>query len=322
MASRVRAPRATALALTAPGPEPDEAARPVGAWRRLLKDPAAMAGAVVALLFILLAVFAPAICAINGVDPYTYHVDLLDGSGVPVGRFGGASAAHWFGVEPLTGRDLFAIVAYGARTSLPIGVGATALSVTIGVAMGTVSGYLGGLVDMLLSRFTDLMIAFPSLIFMIALSALVPPSFPKPVFMVLIIGLFSWPSMARVTRGQTLSFRNRSFVMAARAIGSRSGTVLATQILPNIAPTIIVIATMGIPGAITAEAALSFLGIGIAPPTPSWGRAIASAVAWIRVDPWFLLAPGLALFLVTLAFNLFGDGLRDVLDPKLAKRAS
>jgi len=298
------------------------ATKSAGVARRLLRDPGAVIGAVITTLFILLAIFAPWLSGLTGNDPYTYHIDLLNGSGVPLGHLGGMSASHWLGVEPLTGRDMFSIVAYGARISLVIGVGATCLSLLVGTILGIVAGYWGGIVDTLLSRFTDLMLAFPALIFMIALSALVPTTFPKYVFMILIIGLFSWPAMARVARGQTMSLRNRSFVQAARAIGSRPLTILASQILPNLVPTIIVIGTMGIPGAIGSEAGLSFLGIGIAPPTPSWGRSIATAVNWIRVDPWYLLAPGLALFLVTLALNLFGDGLRDVLDPKLARRSS
>jgi len=298
------------------------AAKSAGVFRRLLRDPGAVVGAVITALFVFLAVFAPWLSGLTGNDPYTYNINLLNDSGVPVGPFGGMSARHWLGVEPLTGRDMFSIVAFGARISLVIGVGATCLSLLVGTIMGIVAGYWGGIVDTILSRFTDLMIAFPSLIFMIALSALVPTTFPKYIFMILIIGLFSWPAMARVARGQTMSFRNRSFVQAARAIGSRPLTILVSQILPNLVPTIIVIGTMGIPGAIGSEAGLSFLGIGIAPPTPSWGRAIATAVAWIRVDPWYLLAPGLALFLVTFALNLFGDGLRDTLDPKLARRAS
>jgi peptide/nickel transport system permease protein len=293
---------------------------PGGALRRLLSDRWAVAGAVIVLGFVLLAVFAPLLTGITHHDPYTYDVDALSPSGVPLGGLGGVSGSHWLGVEPQTGRDLFAIVAYGARTSLLVGLGATAVAVVLGTTLGVLAGFRGGVVDLLLSRFTDLMIAFPSLIFMIALGALVPTSFPKQLFMILVIGVFGWPSLARVARGQTLALRNRAFVVAADAIGARPGHILRTQILPNLASTITVIATMSIPGAITTEAALSFLGIGVPPPTPSWGRAISSAVAWIHVDPSYLLAPGLALFLVTLALNLLGDGLRDAFDPRLARR--
>jgi peptide/nickel transport system permease protein len=296
------------------------AIRRSGAFARLLADRWAMAGAGVAVAFVLLAIFAPAISGINGNDPYTYDLGALTGSGVPRGAFGGVSASHWLGVEPQTGRDLFAIVAYGARISLLVGVGATLVATLIGTALGVFAGYSGGLIDTLLSRFTDLTIAFPQLIFMIALGALVPTSFPKQFFMIAVIGLFGWPTVARVVRGQTMALRNRSFVVAARAIGAGPGHILRTEILPNLASTITVIATMSIPGAIGTEAALSFLGIGVPPPTPSWGREISSAIAWVAVDPWYLAAPGLALFLVTLALNAVGDGLRDAFDPRLTGR--
>lgn len=296
------------------------AAKRSGALGRLLADRWAMTGAAVALAFVLLAIFAPLLSGITHNDPYTYHTGLLAGSGVPNGALGGVSGSHWLGVEPQTGRDLFSIVAYGARISLLVGVGATVVATAIGTTLGVVAGYSGGLVDTLLSRFTDLTIAFPQLIFMIALGALVPASFPKQYFMIGVIGVFGWPSVARVVRGQTKVLRTRSFVVAAQAVGATRRHILRTQILPNLGSTITVIATMSIPGAIGTEAALSFLGVGVPPPTPSWGREISSAIAWVSVDPWYLAAPGLALFLVTLALNTFGDGLRDALDPRMAGR--
>jgi peptide/nickel transport system permease protein len=314
---------ATESTSSAPAQTPAEVvagARRSGSATRLVADRWAMTGAAVAVAFVALAVFAPLLSGINGNDPYTYHLGLLAGSGVPKGALGGVSPAHWLGVEPQTGRDLFAIVAYGARVSLLVGVGATLLATLFGTAIGVFAGYSGGPLDTLLSRFTDLTIAFPQLIFMIALGALVPASFPKQFFMIFVIGVFGWPPVARVVRGQTLALRNRSFVVAARAIGASPLHILRTEILPNLGSTITVIATMLIPGSIGTEAALSFLGIGIQPPTPSWGREISSAIAWVAVDPWYLAGPGLALFGVTLALNAFGDGLRDALDPRMAGR--
>jgi peptide/nickel transport system permease protein len=290
------------------------------AWARLLGNRWAIIGGVVALLFVLLAVLAPLFTAIPGTDPYTYDIHSLDDSGVPVGSLGGITSEHWLGVEPQTGRDLFAIVAFGARTSLLVGLGATVVAIMLGTVIGVCAGFFGGIVDAALSRFTDLMLAFPALVFMLALAALVPDRFPKQLFMILVIGVFGWPGLARITRGLTLTLRHRSFVLAAAAVGAGPWHILRTEILPNLASTITVVATMSIPGAVTTEAALSFLGIGVPPPMPSWGRIISSAVSWVQVDPWYLLSAGVPLLLVTLGLNLFGDGLRDALDPRLAGR--
>jgi peptide/nickel transport system permease protein len=291
-------------------------ASPLGGWARLRTDRWAMTGAGVTLAFIIVAIFAPEISSLAGVDPYTYHINALFSNGLPRGSLGGVSGSHLLGVEPSTGRDLFAIVVYGTRTSLLIGFASTFLAALIGTTVGLLAGFRGGAVDVGLSRFTDLMIAFPQLIFMIALQALVPTSFPKELFMIGVIAVFGWFSMARVVRAQTIALRNRSFVLAAEAVGAGSWHMLRTEILPNLVSTITVIATMTVPAAIGTEAALSFLGIGVQPPTPSWGREISSAIDWVAVDPWYLLAPGLALFLVTLSLNTFGDGLRDAFDPR------
>lgn len=291
-----------------------------GLTRALAHDPWAVASVVVIVVFLLAAGCADALTALTGNDPYTYHQDLLDSRGQPLGFGGGISADHWFGVEPLTGRDLFAIVVYGARVSLLIGISATALSVFIGVIVGTVTGYFGGWTDRIGSRFVDVMFGFPVLVFLIALMAIVPSDLPRPPFIVLVIGVFGWPGISRIVRGQVLALRGRDFVIAARAMGAPAWRVVLSQVLPNIVSTIVVISTILLPGMIATEAVLSFLGVGVAPPTPSWGRTIADAVLWVRTSPMYLAFPAAALFLITLAFNVFGDALRDALDPRTARR--
>ncbi|GAA4162907.1 ABC transporter permease [Gryllotalpicola daejeonensis] len=289
-------------------------------WGHLRRDPWALGGLIVVAIYVLAAIFAPLITAINGQDPYSYHLHALDDSGAPKGFGGGISWQHWFGVEPLTGRDLFAIVVYGSRLSLTVGVLATAVSVAIGVTVGLTAGYFGGWYDRIASRVVDVMLGFPSLVFMISLTAIVAAAFPRPVLMVLVIGFFGWPAVARVVRGQALSIRRRTFVVASEAMGAGDGHVLWRQLLPNVGATIIVYATILVPSMIGTEAALSFLGVGVPPPTPSWGRAIGDAVAWFSTDPAYLAFPGGALFLITLALNAFGDGLRDALDPRVNRR--
>jgi peptide/nickel transport system permease protein len=284
--------------------------------RRLVKDRWAVAGAAIVLFLLAVAVFAPLLAKLEGHDPYTYDLSALADTGLPLGSGGGISGGHWFGVEPQTGRDLFAIVVTGTRTSFLVGLAATALSVVIGVLAGMTAGYFGGWYDRVLSRIIDVLFGFPWLIFVIALGAIAPARFPRQLLLILVIGLFGWPGIARVIRGQTMALKQRTFVVAATALGAGPGHLLRRQYLPNLTSTIIVYSTITIPGMIGAEAALSFLGVGVPPPTPAWGRTIGDAIAWVQTDPMFLVFPGAALFLATLAFNLFGDGLRDALDPR------
>ncbi|GAA3621434.1 ABC transporter permease [Kineosporia mesophila] len=288
--------------------------------RQFLADRWAVAGGVVVAGFLLVAATASALTAVEGQDPYTYHLDALDDTGRPVGFGGGISGTHWFGVEPLTGRDLFAIVTHGAQTSLTVGLAATVIAMLIGVLVGVTAGFFGGWYDRLVSRAIDVLYGFPYLVFMIALGAVVSAKFPRTWLVVLVIGAFGWPTVARVVRGQTLALKHRTFVVASTAMGAGPGHVLVRQILPHLGVTIIVYTTILIPGLIGVEAALSFLGVGVPAPTPSWGRSIGEGVGWVQTDPMFLVFPGGALFAITLAFNLLGDGLRDLLDPRSVRR--
>jgi peptide/nickel transport system permease protein len=278
----------------------------------------AFAGGGVVVVLVAAGVSAPLLTRIEGQNPYTYHLELLDDgrANVPRGALGGVSGAHWFGVEPLTGRDLFAIVLYGIRTSLLVGIVATAIAVVIGTAIGLLAGYFGGVTDAVLSRFTDVMFAFPSLIFMIALTALVPVSVPRVAVVIAVISLFGWTAIARVVRGQALSLANREFVLAARSLGAGPRWIITREILPNLTSIIVVFAALAIPAAVGTEAALSFLGVGIAPPAPDLGRSISDAIPWVQSDVMFLLFPAGLLFLAVLGFNLLGDGIRDALDPR------
>jgi peptide/nickel transport system permease protein len=292
------------------------------ALRRTLRtDRWAAAGAVTVIVLVIVALAAPLLAAIEGQNPYTYDLGVLDpNSGLPLGALGGVSGRHWFGVEPLTGRDLFSIVCYGARTSFLIGLTATVVSVVVGTLLGASAGYLGGWFNQAITWLTDVLLGFPYLVFMIALGAVAPASVPRPLLLILVIGFFGWPSVTRIVRSQTLVLRDRKFVASARAMGAGPWHVFRTELLPNLWAPVIVVATLNIPANIGFEAALSFLGAGIPPPTPSWGQSISVASDWIRTDPMFLLFPSVALFLATWSFNVFGDGLSEALDPRLAVR--
>jgi peptide/nickel transport system permease protein len=295
------------------------------AWRRLKRDKVALGGAVFLVFLILVAIFAPLIVKYLGDPPNEFHQNLIDTAGgtlAPKGAFGGMSWHHLMGVEPVNGRDIFSRVVYGARISLLIAIFATLLSVVIGTALGTMAGFFGGWVDALISRVMDVFLAFPLLVFAIALAGVFPDSAfgisgntLRIALLVFIIGFFNWPYIGRIIRGQTLSLREREFVDAARSLGARRPYIMFTELLPNLVAPILVYSTLLIPTNILFEAALSFLGVGIRPPTATWGGMISDAVVFYTL-PHFMLWPGLAIFTTVLAFNLFGDGLRDALDPR------
>ena len=294
-------------------------------WTRLKRDKVAIAGAVVVILLILMAIFAPLIVKALGDPPNEFHQDLIDTKGgtlAPLGTFGGISWHHLMGLEPVNGRDIFSRVVYGSRISLLIAFFATLLSVAIGTTMGIVAGFFGGWVDAVISRLMDIFLAFPLLVFAIALAGVMPDTAfglsgntLRVVLLIFIVGFFNWPYIGRIIRGQTLSLREREFVDAARSLGARRPYILFTEVLPNLLGPILVYSTLLIPTNILFEAALSFLGVGIRPPTASWGGMLSDAVTFYTM-PHFMLWPGLAIFVTVLSFNLFGDGLRDALDPR------
>lgn len=295
------------------------------AWRRLKRDKVAIAGALFLIFLVLVAIFAPLIVKLLGYPPNEFHQNLIDTEGgtlMPKGPYGGMSWDHLMGLEPVNGRDIFSRVVYGSRISLLIAFFATLLSVTIGSTLGVVAGFFGGSVDAFISRLMDMFLAFPLLVFAIALAGVFPDqafglkgNTLRIALLVFIIGFFNWPYIGRIVRGQTLSLRNREFVDAARSLGARRHYILFTELLPNLVAPILVYATLLIPTNILFEAALSFLGVGVRPPTATWGGMLSDAVTFYTT-PHFMLWPGLAIFATVLAFNLFGDGLRDALDPR------
>jgi peptide/nickel transport system permease protein len=282
------------------------------AWARLRRDPVAVTSAAVILVLVVLAVAAPLIASITGHGPAQQFRDTgLTPDGLPVppsGRF-------WFGTDNL-GRDVFVRVVYGTRISLLVGVLSTLLAVAAGLIVGLVAGYFGGAVDTTLARFMDVVLSFPFLLFAIALVSIVGPSLTVAI---LVIAFFSWAAVGRIVRGQTLSIREREYVQAARSLGASDLRIMFVDVLPNLIAPVIVYATLLIPLAIVFEATLSFLGLGVVPPTPTWGNMLADSLQYYQVAWWFVLFPGLALLITTLAFNLLGDAVRDALDPRGAR---
>ncbi|MFD3445848.1 ABC transporter permease [Microbacteriaceae bacterium 4G12] len=310
-------PSDLAVQVTRPGVSPQGGApRPAGRIVSALRSsPSVLLSAAFLVFVVLLALAAPLLVGLVGWGPYDFDKNAIDSDlgGIPRGALGGVSAEHWFGVEPQNGRDIFIRIAFGAQVSLLIAVSATIMSMILGVGLGVLAGYHGGWVDQVISRVMDFLMAFPSLIFMIALLSALPAG-NRPVLLVIVLSIFSWPYTARVIRGQTMTLRNREFVEAAVASGANSARIVFREVLPNLRGTIIVLATLAVPGFIGTEAGLSFLGVGVTPPTPSWGQMIATAVGWYAVDPMYFLIPGTFLFLTVLSFTILGDHLRKQLD--------
>jgi peptide/nickel transport system permease protein len=291
-------------------------------WSRIRQDKAAMAGAVVIVLLLLLAIFAGVIAHIVGHGPNDVYDNMTDDFGIPKGP----NHAFWFGADG-SGRDVFVRVIYGARISLLVAAMATTISMTIGVTVGVIAGYYRGVVDTIVSRLSDVVLALPQLLLAIGIAAACSVSAtgcldgwvqPGVKLVVFVISAFTWPYIARIVRSTTLSLREKEFVEAARSLGASDRRIIFREILPNLVAPITIWATLLIPANILFEAALSFLGIGVPVTTASWGSALSDAAAGglYRDAPWMMIFPGIFLVLTTLAFNLLGDGLRDALDPR------
>ncbi len=297
------------------------------AWDRLKKDKVAIVCFGVLVFFVLVAIFAPALCAITGQDPTTYHTELISAENTyPII---GTTPEHWFGVAPRTGKDLFAMWAYGARPSLMIGFVASAASTLIGLVMGLVSGYLGGAADKVISWIIDFMLSLPFLLMVIAIVPIMQNRFtPQGSYLtaeqtsglrfwvlLAILAITGWLGLARLIRGEVFSLREREFVQAARVIGVPTRQILFREILPNLVGPIIVSASIAVPAYIASEATLSYLGAGLVEPTASWGRTVSDAQNSFARYPLFLWPPVLSIASLVLALSLLGDAIRDAFDP-------
>jgi peptide/nickel transport system permease protein len=297
------------------------------AFARLRKDRVAVTCAVIFVVFLLIAIFAPLLSKLEGQDPYTLHQDLIDQYGFPTV---GPTSHHWFGVEPRLGRDLFARWVYGARPSLIVAISVTIITGVIGVIVGLVAGFSGGWIDRILSWIIDFVLSLPYLLFAIAVPAVLLSVFVgsaenagaqqvsryRFISLILVLSFFGWASLARLIRGEVLSLREREFVAAAKVLGVPTRKVLFKELLPNLVAPMIISTSLALPTYIVTEAGLTFLGVGLTEPTPSWGVTISAAETYYRADPLFLWLPVLAITILVLALSLLGDAIRDAFDPR------
>jgi peptide/nickel transport system permease protein len=271
--------------------------------RQFLRNRAALLGMIITVCFLLMALTAPRIATY---DPVV--IDLAN-------RLQGPSAEHWLGTDEL-GRDVFSRIVLGSRITLLITTGAVGLSVAVGALMGLAAGYYGGLVDTVISRVIDVLMAMPGFLLAIAIIAALGVG---TVNVVVAVGVFSIPTFARIIRGSTLSIRTRDYILSARALGAKEGRIMMRHVAPNVIPPLIVQVTLRLATAILSASSLSFLGLGPQPPTPEWGAMLSMGRDYITSYPLLVLFPGLCILLVSLSFNLMGDGLRDALDPRLRR---
>lgn len=297
------------------------------AFARLRADKVARVCAVIVVIFVLIAIFAPLLAKLEGQDPTTLHQDLTDDYGFPTI---GMNSEHWFGVEPRLGRDLFARFVYGARPSLIVATSVTIITTIIGVVIGLITGFLGGWIDRVLSWVIDFVLSLPYLLFAIAVPAVILAlagvnaegadafQVARVRFwsLIIVLSFFGWANLARLIRGEVLSLREREFISAARVIGVPTRKVLFRELLPNLVAPIVISVSLALPSYIVTEAGLTFLGVGLTEPTPSWGVTIAAAQAYYRTDPLYLWLPVGAVIILVLSLSLLGDSVRDAFDPR------
>lgn len=328
------------------GPEPDdkaEAAQLTGRspgqlmWIRFKRDRTGVICAWIVLAYFVVALAAPLLTKLSGTDPYTlYGQDptyqdnpVLDEFGLPLGWFGGVTGDHWFGVEPQFGRDLFALLVYGMRTSLFMALGVTTLLMVTGIVIGLIGGYFGGKTDYLLGRVTDFFLAFPQQLFFIAFMPVVTaffvdprektPTYFRALAILLVLWALGWMGMSRIVRSTILSLREREFVEAAKVSGASPWRIVRKELLPNVVTPILIQFTYQLPSTILTIAFLSFAGVGFVEPTPDWGRLFAAGAKYTEQDAAFIFFPGIALVVFVLCFNLLGDSVRDAFDPKAGR---
>lgn len=323
-----------------PTDHPEETAKVEGksptrlAVERFRKDKLSMIAFVIVVTYILGAIAAPILVKLGVLDPFTLNNtgerNLLDENTLPAGKWGGISADHWLGVEPGAGRDVLSRLWYGITFSLTIALLATLVAVALGVVLGIIAGFSRGWLDTIIGRWIDLTLAFPQTLMLLALSSVavefivtylhVPRgNLAQGTYVVLVLGLFGWPSIARIIRGQVLTIREREFVDAAVLLGASKRRIYFKEILPNLWAPVLVSFTLFMPAAISAEAALSYLGVSIKPPTPTLGNILRDALLYAQADPLFFFAPAILICIIVVSFNLLGDGVRDALDPKSSR---
>jgi peptide/nickel transport system permease protein len=302
-------------------------------WRRFRRDRVGVISAFVVLFFFAVALLAPVISWLYGKDPYTRYgqedTSLLNAYGYPIKPNGGIDGEFWFGLEPNSGKDVLTLLVYGIRTSLLLALVVTVLATLTAIVVGITAGYLGGKWDYLISRVTDLMMAFPQQLFFVAFLPIVgsllmdpreeTPTWVKVCSIILVLWVLGWMTLARILRGATLALREREFVEAAKVSGASPWRIIRKELLPNVVSPILVQFTYMLPNFVTTVAALSFLGVGVTEPTPDWGRMFAKAAEVYHHDITYMFFPGVAMVIFVVAFNLLGDSVRDAFDPKTVR---